>query len=78
MPSCHSRPMQSRHHEVDLGPVEGGLARLGGVGQAQLVADGFQRVASARCQFSCAADVLVAGRVAEAEPDAVVVQAQAS
>ena len=64
------------HHEVDLRPVERRFARLGGVGHAQAL-DDFDQAALGVVPILGVADVLVAGRIAEAEADAVIVEAQA-
>ena len=76
MPSCHSRPRQSVDDEVGLRAVERRFA----LGDAQLrqvhaSANRFELALGAVPHFR-RADVLVARRIAEAEPHAIVVQAE--
>src|SRR5690606_24691842 len=63
------------HDEVDLRAVEGGLARLGGVGNAERCGGALEGAPGGVPELRIA-DELVAVRVAQADADAVVAHAQ--
>ena len=75
VPSCHSRLSTSRHHEIQLGAVKGGLPFFDDVRQLELFTGSYDRRRRLLPHF-IRADVFLALRIPDADTGAEIAHVQ--